>query len=72
MLKLFNRIKYAILSKTAERKINKKYECCISIKIKEFEVLQEDGKKSTVIKTEITSYEKDCKKLINSLLKEGR
>ena len=72
MLKIFRKMKYAILSKTAERKINKKYGCHISVKIKEFEVLQEDGKVSTIVKTEITSYEKDCKKLINSLLAKGR
>ena len=72
MLKLFKRMKYAILSKAAERKINKKYGCRISIRIREFEVLQEDGKVSTIVKTEITSYEKDCKKLIDGLLTKGR
>lgn len=72
MFKLFRKMKYAILSKTAERKINKKYGCHISIRIKEFEILQEDGKVSKIVKTEITSYEKDCKKLISSLLAEGR
>lgn len=71
MLRFLRKIKYAMISKSAERKINKKYGCHISIKIKEFEVLQEDGKISKIVKTEITTYEKDCKKLIDSLLKEG-
>lgn len=72
MLKLFKRIQYAILSKTAERRINKKYGCHISIKVKEYEVRDIDGKNKSKIKTEITAYKKDCKKLITALLmKDG-
>ena len=72
MFKLFRKMKYSILSKIAERKINKKFGIHISIKIKEFKVQQEDGAVKNVIKTEITLYEKDCKKLINVLLKKGQ
>lgn len=73
MFRLFKKLIYTIISKTTERKINKKYGCDISIKITEYKVRgSDDGKVRTKIKTEIISYEKDCKKLINALLKENR
>ena len=37
----------------------------------EYDVREKDGKVTTKIKTEITTYEKDCKKLIKALLKKS-
>ena len=68
MLKILKKIECAIISKTAERKINKKYGCDISIKVKEYDVRDKRGKVKSKIKTEITAYEEDCKKLIAALL----
>ena len=72
MLKLFRKIKYTIMSKIAERKLKKKYGCEMFIKINEFKVQDKDGTVKKIIKAEITSYEKDYKKLIDVLLTKGR
>ena len=69
MFKLFRKMKYAMLSKIAERKIKKRYGSHISIKIEEFDVPQENGLVSKMVKTEITSYKKDYEKLISNLIK---
>ena len=71
MLQIFKMIQYAILSKTAERKIKKIYGCKISIKSKVYKVRDKQGKIKSKIKTEITAYEEDCKKLIKTLLAKG-
>ena len=68
MLKIFKKMEYAIISKIAERKFNKKYGCDISIKVKKYDVKDKRGKAKSKIKTEITAYEDDCKKLIAALL----
>ena len=68
MFKLLKKLKYAVLSKIAERKLKRKYGCIASVKIKVIKVQQSDGKMVDQIKTEITSYEKDYKKLIDVLL----
>ena len=72
MLKLFRKIKYTIMAKIAERKLKKKYGCEMFIKIKEFKVQDKDGTVKKIIKAEITSYEKDYKKLIDVLLTKSR
>ena len=71
MLKLFKRMKYAILSRAAERKLKKKYGCNASIKMKLIRVRKSDGKIAEIIKTEIAAYETDYAKLINVLLTKG-
>lgn len=72
MFKMFRKIKYAILSKVAERKVKKQYGSSITIKIEEFNVSKEDGTVDKMIKTEITTYQKDYKNLINNLFKKGQ
>lgn len=72
MLKLFKRIKYSMMSKMAERKLRKKYGCNASIKINLIKVQMPDGKIVNKLKTEITAYEKDYKKLMDVLLTKGQ
>ena len=72
MFKLFKRIKYAIISEFAERKINKECECEVNINIKVIKVQEPDGRTAEKIKTEITAYKDDYKKLIDVLLKKSQ
>ena len=72
MLRLFKKIKYAIISKYAERKIDKVCGCEFKIRINVQNVSKPDGKKAEQIKIEVTADSNDCKKLINSLLKKGQ
>lgn len=62
MLKLFKRMKYAILSKVVKRKIKKVYGLKTSVKISEYDVTLDDGTVTTVIKVELIADKKDCKK----------
>lgn len=61
MLKLFKRMKYAILSKTLKRDIKKEYGIKTSVKIQEYDVESKDGAVTTVIKVELIADKKDCK-----------
>ena len=71
MLKLFKKLKYTTLSKIIERKLRRKYGCNVSIKLNEYAIREKNDKVKTKIKVEITSYEKDCKKLLDNLLTKG-
>lgn len=77
---MFKKLKYAILSKIAKRKMKQMYgrdisiktnDYDISIRFSKFDVIGQDGKVETKVKAEITTYEKDCEKLINHLLKKS-
>lgn len=71
MFKIFKRLKYAMLSKIAEYKLNKSCGCNASIKIKLVKVREKNGEIVEKVKTEIIACEKDYKKVINSLLIKG-
>lgn len=61
MLKLFKRMKYAILSKVVKRKIKKEFGLKTSVRISEYDAELKDGTVTTVIKVELIADKEDCK-----------